>query len=219
MLRGTVINTLHQSDATVTLQEALTTGCLYLPLATDILTPSAFTLRFTNTPSTSSSSSSSTLSPLTADEETITYSPVIGVTSRYHFFYGDAANSGDHYGVIINPAQSQFRVFCDATRLGQIYLEDYGNPQMFADDLNLRDMNDLNVTMKVPSNSSIAILRNGLYLREIATSEIMKELCEDLELVNCYLEGRDLPEWFVQEAYQQTKQWVRILLCIEMCLQ
>lgn len=178
------------------------TGCLYLPLATDILTPSAFTLRFTSTLPSSSSSRSTT------DKVSITYSPVTGVSSRHHFYYGDAANSGDHYGVIINPAQSQFRVFCDATRLGQIYLEDYGNPQIFADDLNIRDMSQLSVTMTVPSKSCIAILKNGLYLREIATTEMMKELCNDLEVVNCYLEGKDLPEWFLQEAYQQTKQWV-----------
>ena len=213
MQRGTVVDTLHKSDTTVTLQEALTTGCLYLPLATDVLTPSAFTLRFTNTLTSSSSSQSTT------DKVDITYSPVTGVSSRHHFYYGDAANSSDHYGVIINPAQAQFRVFCEAMRLGQTYLEDYGNPQVFADDLNIRDMSQLNVTMTVPSKSCIAILKNGLHLREVATTETMKELCDDLEVVSCYLEGEDLPEWFIQEAYQQTKQWVgnNFLIFITIC--
>lgn len=116
--------------------------------------------------------------------------------------------NNDVYGLLINPAQSSLRVFCSTTRIGQTYLEDYGNPLIYADDYTVRDMHDLHVNLKIPPRSQMVVMSNSLYLREIATVETMNSLIEDMEVVEGYLKGRELPEWFIQEAYEQTKQWV-----------
>ena len=118
--------------------------------------------------------------------------------------YGEAAEQNDCYTVILDESRSMFSVFLEGQRMSNNYVEFFSIPA-WKEAFVYRN-GEMERVLSVAKKND---LESGFsFMREVTSTEMIEELSKILYCVNCYIQGKSLPQSFLQQAYNQTVKMV-----------
>lgn len=118
--------------------------------------------------------------------------------------YGEAAEQNDCYTIILDESRSMFSVFLEGQRMSNNYVEYFGIPA-WKEAFVYRN-GEMERTLAVAKKNDLGSVFT--FMREVTSTEMIEVLSSILYCVNCFIQGENLPQSFLQQAYYQTVKMV-----------